>query len=276
MIYKKILLILGLSVALPSFPESLHRPSSLDTLWNRVANSDAFSWYEKNIYRHWENFLISCYGLQNDGKASAQMKALSESAQTSIGVPQEKQVQVKLITTENEQLINVAAIAFSDGIYLLDESYFEKLSPGAKNHILLHEATHIKYHDNSMRFLLSNVPGALIGFQFFKALKAKKIGQKFPAMRGLASIMAGTIAAYVIENSIVKYAERRADIESCYALDCYVCLQQIAKGVKYSYEVQKIKERDNGYLWADEIEILAEDLKAHNRVCEQHKHEVNS
>ena len=203
--------------------------------------------------------------------ADEKYQQLSKEAQDSLQIPQEQQLPTIKINQAYILKPYIAAQADPDGIYINQEA-LDARSYGAQRAALFHEAAHTKYHDMSVDSLVEIVGfiGGIVGFYLLMS-KIKPI-DKFSFLRAAAAIIAGLISSPASSIIFHRYIERRADVDGFYALACSVCAQEMVISRRKSFEQDKNPLRYNGYLWADDIEKIAQDLASQNKVCKYHQH----
>lgn len=200
--------------------------------------------------------------------ASQIFEEMGKEAQTKLGIHYEQQVPTRKLNPNSPMAQFVGALAEPNAIYVNEEKLHTR-TYGALRSMLFHEAVHRKYHDLAMDWLLETVVLLSSGFMVHKLLK--KFTHRFRALRAIMVIIASLSAASGTSSVFHHYMERRADIEGHYATECSVCAHESAEQRRISFGDQNNPLRDNGYLWAKELEIIANDLKEQNKLCLHHK-----
>ena len=202
--------------------------------------------------------------------ASEKYQQLSKEAQDSLQIPQEQQLPIIKINPTYILAPLVGALAEPNAIYVNQEK-LDEYSYGIQRVGLFHEAVHTKYHDIANDGFLELVAliGGTVG-SYFLINKIKPIN-KFSFLRAGAAIIAGLISSTATSLTFHHYIERRADIDGLYASACSQCVHEMAIRRRKSFEQDKSPLRYNGYLWANEIEKIAQDLARQNKVCKHHQ-----
>ncbi|OGB86198.1 hypothetical protein A3J41_00410 [candidate division TM6 bacterium RIFCSPHIGHO2_12_FULL_38_8] len=65
--------------------------------------------------------------------------------------------------------------------------------------------------------------------------------------------------------------ERRADVEGHYATQCSSCVREHAQNRKRLFEEENNPLKNQGYLWANDLEKIAQDLG--DKKCAYHRSE---
>ncbi|MCL4361278.1 hypothetical protein M1446_02905 [Candidatus Dependentiae bacterium] len=104
----------------------------------------------------------------------------------------------------------------------------QNISYGIKRCTMLHEVVHVKHHDA----------------QFFLDLKEKD-------------------NVIELEEEEHRIRENRADIQGCYAAQCFMCVHEFSKARPENYDQQ-------GYLTSGQVLKIAEELKQQNKICAYH------
>lgn len=202
--------------------------------------------------------------------ASEKYQQLSKEAQDSLQIPQEQQLPIIKINPTYILAPLVGALAEPDAIYVNQEK-LDECSYGIQRMGLFHEAVHTKYHDISVDSFLE-VLGLVSGIvgSYLLMSKIKPIN-KFSFLRAGAAIIAGLISSTATSLTFHHYIERRADINGLYASACSQCVHEMAIRRTKSFEQDKSPLRYNGYLWANDIEKIAQDLAHQNKLCKYHQ-----
>jgi hypothetical protein len=218
---------------------------------------------------------------------------LGQEAQSTIGIPADKQVPIRYGAG-----LRYAAQAHANAIVVSDQFYDEAMCAyGVKRCDMSHESVHIKYNDDTFRAIpyLSSIFAAIGG--------TKKIINPKGRLKLLyiPSLVAGHFIGGAIRGQYQNYFERRADIEGHYATQCHHCVTEKAEDIRDTRdfmhetirwieakseptegEVRGLKmakqwlESKKPYLSVEENEIIAADLQRDNKVCAFHKNGASS
>lgn len=244
-------------------------PLNQKSLWQKtmdaIGQSQTMYWFEKNISAR-----LSLCSL-DAGPATEEYQKLGNEAQDAVGIPKHYQVPIRRMPQESlyastiDAITEVGAITESKAIYI-NEKLMNQQPYEIQRYVAFHEAIHKKYNDNSMRSLLYlsiSLPGC-VTLSYLPIYIAT----------GTASIIAGVaiiIAFLKIGQRFGRYAERRADIESCYATQCSTCVQAVALSLNNLSSSVNDSRSNHGYLQNSEFSIIAQDLKEQNKMCAYHK-----
>ena len=221
------------------------------------------------------------------------VKDLFTNAQEIVGVAKCSKIPVKGFNSENYHTLNYDlnkhAIAVTTPNYLAVNMEFIKHEHpyGAFRQGALHEATHIKYNDPFLKFILHDYSilflALLIIFIIFLIIFVIiSILQLFLIFR--IFIFIALLLVYILlcfaktegffkifdsdlRNWVEKYLEQRADIEAFKNLNCYEC----TKESRYLLNTDDQKEKDSGYLSVNRIGKIRRKFKNENRICDVHK-----
>ena len=225
---------------------------------------------DKNILG-WLDSLASSQVQLGTEDASELYQKLAREAQQAVGVPKEWYIPIKKIDAMSPLIPYVAAIIFSDALYV-NEERLNNRSYGACRCILFHEAVHRKYNDRTVTVItkLAALVGSAILMHY--TIKAIKPVGRYKVLHGLADILTGLSASAVASTNYITYRERRADIEGHYATHCSQCVHESAAMRRVAFEQENNRlHYNNGYLSANELEMIAYELEQHNELCEYHK-----
>lgn len=138
--------------------------------------------------------------------------------------------------------------------------------------LLFHEAIHKKYNDLSFYEILSTLSFLTSASCTYALLKQiHTIYSKPWYVRWGITFLSGQIAIFLTCLKFQKFTERRADIEGCYASGCYICVRNLALARKRLFEEEYNPLKNNGYLFYDELEKIAQELEQEAKICEYHK-----
>lgn len=172
------------------------------------------------------------------GPASEQYQTLAREAQQAAGITVQQHVPIIKMSKDYPGFKDKAASANSGAIYVNEEN-LAKMPYGAKRSVFMHEATHLKYHDNLTNTILSLATFCGATVITHTALKALKIA----AWRKKASFAIGIAAACKSFKKYSQFAERRADIQGHYATQCSSCVNDAMQSSKNFYiDYIKIKQ----------------------------------
>jgi hypothetical protein len=252
---------------------SLHseesHPSLLGNMMERIGTSRLMNLFSTGIQKKIDTHLTNrIYGL-GDEPASSEYQQLGKEAQDVLGIAVNRQLPIKKIPSTSMIYGLVGAIAPSDAIYV-NEDKFNKTTYGARRCGLIHEAVHAKYHDTATDTALELGTlslGAMVAYAFIKAIKPQG---RYKILGALGLGVATLTVSYVSSLKFHHYMEHRADVKGHYASQCHVCVQEAAVRRREIFEVQNHALKDNGYLWAEQLEKIANDLKQQNKVCTVH------
>jgi len=226
--------------------------------------SRVIQWCEKKLSS--DAFVKVFFGAE---PASPLFQEMGKDAQITLGISEDCHVPIYKMTLNLELFKEVGAFALP-GFIIVNENRLNRASYGAQRAALFHEAVHIKYADSTASeffvtfFLALGVAGSnkiIRDYNLFQTSLLARVATPFAV--GMTSlILSGKFYGH--------YRERRADIEGCYATQCYVCVKEHAEHRRKIFEQEKNSLRHNGYLWAEDLLVIADELKRENRVCIYH------
>ena len=184
-----------------------------------------------------------------------------------LGIPQDRHLPIKKLNPASPVAPLVGAIAESDAIYVNEEK-MDKAAYGATRCALFHESVHAKYHDKAVDGMMECVVligGSVATNSALKALNINAWRKRISCMVALGLDMYTTFA-------FSSFKERRADIEGHYATQCSSCVLEHADRRKQLFEVENSPLKDNGYVWAAELEKIAQDLG--DKKCAYHSEQL--
>ncbi|MFZ5954463.1 MAG: hypothetical protein ACOYT8_05195 [Candidatus Dependentiae bacterium] len=244
-----------------------------------MANATASDLYKPNRFDRFQAYFTNSYAAQvvkylarpldwllgkilriNHGTASAEYQHLGKQAQIDLGTHPKLTVPIK--RANNVEFAGL--VHATNGSIYVNENSYNNQSYGSRNHVLHHEAVHIKYADGPSKVVALGTWAliATAGNQI-----AKTFCNKHDVIDAATIIIALSSVYYTAKYSY--YCEHRADTEGLYATNCFVCASDTKK------REQKRKEdiTKYGYLSVKEIEQIEQHLKAHNRICLYHINE---
>jgi hypothetical protein len=201
-----------------------------------------------------------------DEPASQKYQELGSQAQFAVGIPLERHAPIKKINPASPVAYMFGALAESDAIYVNEEK-FDKATYGSVRCALCHEAVHVKYHDKVADGILEIVAliGATIGaFLILKTYDIVRLRKTLSFIIGLGISSCASLQYH-------QFMERRADIEGHYATQCSTCVYEHAQRRKQLFEEENNPLKDHGYLWAADLEKIAQELG--DKKCAYHSHE---
>ncbi|CAF1448257.1 unnamed protein product [Didymodactylos carnosus] len=223
------------------------------------------SYHEKNrvLARFYDHMKV--FG--ND-LAASEYQELGKEAQCVLGIPEKYHVPIKKFPSSLTSF-PIAALATPEAIFV-NEVRLNQEAYGAKRCVMFHEAIHKKYNDVGFNLFIKLVTLFGSGFLarklllYFKPAISRWIS--YPAMSAIALItMCITARCYSY------FIERRAEIQGHYATGCSQCVQESAARRCRLAEIDKNFLKNNGgYLLADTLAEIAEDLKAQGKLCSYH------
>lgn len=217
-----------------------------------ISQSKPVCWCSKNIIGLMRPNLGSCL-------ASSQYQALGKEAQEALGIPQNRILPIKKMITGFPQ----TAEAMTNAI-CVNEEKINKRSFGAQRTVFFHEACHVKYNDIAFATLSGLTVGVLGGRASGSLLKAVWPTNKYTLLHGATHGLMFVISYYITERTFLKFAERRADTEGCYASQCATCVEEQS-------HYRSCRKNNKGYLSSVELALIASDLKAQNKYCSYHR-----
>jgi len=250
--------------------QSLAQKNTLAKLFGYLASTKVIYLFDKYIQNILQQQLHKIIPYGNE-LASSEYQILGQEAQTEIGIPKEYQVPIKILSPQNPIIKYVGAMAETDGIYI-NKKKLDKAKYGIKRSLFFHEAVHKKYNDLSFDQILE----LLVFFSsttctYALLKKIDKIYSKPWYVRWGVILLVGMIANHLSSSKFHKFIERRADIEGFYASGCHVCVKDMALRRKKLFEEQNHPFKNNGYLFYDELEKIAQELEKEAKICEYHK-----
>jgi len=220
------------------------------------------------------------------GQASEQYQALGIEAQKALGIPLGQFVPIIKMGKGYPDAKYSLAVATSDGIYV-NEEFLDEMSYGAKRSIFMHEAAHVKYHDNitnGIVSLTSSIVGTIGTSILLSSLNIKTWHKRVSLIVGIAIFCKSA-------SRFRQFIERRADIQGHYSTQCSDCISESIQSNKNHFlkfikitepdkkfsgseilalvkDLDKARASYGGYLSLDELEKIAKDLSG--KKCDYH------
>jgi hypothetical protein len=114
--------------------------------------------------------------------------------------------------------------------------------------------------------------GSMIASSIGAHFLLKHLNPKLSKIKHGIGILGIAFASGIIATVLFHhYIERRADTEGLYATQCSICAHESAARRHASFAEEKNPLRYNGYLWANDMEKIANELKAENKICAYHE-----
>jgi len=248
---------------------TLNQKSLWNTTISAIGQSYPMRWIEKNIGAKFYGNIIEQSGLDN-GPATPHYQALGKEAQSTVGIPAEYQVPIKKMSPNNPIAQIAAGLTFPHAIYINEEKLDEQ-SYGVQRCAMYHEAIHKKYNDISFDNIIEWPILFGTGYATHKILQIIKPRITPNFIHGILVVASAFTSMYKTSLAYHHYMERRADVEGCYATQCATCVQEAATHRRKRFEEENHPFKDNGYLQANEMEMIAHDLKEENKLCAYHE-----
>lgn len=168
---------------------------------------------------------------------------------------------------------NLIILGFAGSLAIaLDIDTLDKVSYGTRRFIMHHELTHIRYHDIASHKILQ-IGSFLLPFSIYSLFTYQTAWQpNHPIFTSFITMATGLYCASYAGKEYFRMCEHRADLRAAYACNCYQCVQE------YSNETRcdKDKKREQelialGYLTAQELAPIVQELKEKNCLCTYHK-----
>lgn len=210
------------------------------------------------------NLLASCL---ND--APLEYQELLRETKKNLDLINEGPDSIKTISPLMKQLIQkpVSAFAGSQAIAFDVEMLNEK-PYGTKRFIMYHELMHIKYHDTT-NAILSDIGTCLLPLALYYVLTHKTPWQThYPLLHSCGALIMGLSGTRYIHTHYFRTAEHRADLHAAYACNCYQCVQEFINDTRNNNQQELAK---CGYLTAQELTSIAQELKEKNCLCTYHR-----
>lgn len=248
---------------------SLPHTTILERIAARIGRLHIVHLFENHVQSRINQPFNAFKGL-DDRLADSHYQQLGKEGQEKVGIPQYRQVPIKKIFSHSPFIKIAGAIAEPDAIYV-NEIKLKERPYGAQRCALFHEAVHKKYHDVSLWNLLEN--SSLIGCYLAGRYICKKFQwqQTDPMRRRIFLALTSLVLTAVVTKKYQLFMERRADIEGHYATACYQCVEESLANRKMSFTIDNNPLRYNGYLWPEELQIIADDLRTQQKLCKFHQ-----
>ncbi len=265
---KIILSIILISTTFQAYP---NQQLTHKSLWGKtisaIAQSYPMYWLEKNIQAPLsEKFLSSVMG---NKPATPHYQELGKEAQYAVGIPEEYHVPMLYMPPTSPLAAVVGAITFPCAIYVNEEK-LDLQTYGVQRCLLFHEAIHKKYNDVSMDAVLEWPILFGTGYATHKLLQIIKPAATPTSIHGILVCVASFYATYKTSMKYHHYFEQRADIEGYYATQCATCVHEAATYRRKKFEEENHPLKNNGYLQANQLTIIALDLQQQNKLCTYH------
>ncbi|UNE35055.1 hypothetical protein KG892_03585 [Vermiphilus pyriformis] len=204
------------------------------------------------------------------------------------------QAQKELPHKDNQIILGLAR---RNSLYV-NQHVLDKRKYGYKRGTTYHECIHAKYADDFMDQVVRLSSGTIVACITYKIVSCltttvfdalikpsmNTTQDEHKTLRSLSSQTAGFLIGQLagfytlkyVSKTYNNYHERRADIESLYALQCSRCIEEMC-GIRVNINNLRYKKPCNlyalGILHLSPIEKLhiAYDLKMQNKLCEHHK-----
>jgi hypothetical protein len=256
-----------------------------------------------NIIHRWSRSDSSQDTYKNQPIATALYQQIARQAYADLHIDLTHQIPVKQLPakaqTELAQSDNhiVLGLARRNSLYI-NEQALNKITYGYKRGTMYHECVHAKYADPFMKQNnvknISSLAASCITHKVLSSViniasdtliqphvditedEYKKIRFLYShAISIIIAQLAGFFTRKYIDKTYHNYRERRADIESLYALQCSRCIEEMC-GIRVNINNLRYKKPCNLYAsgssYLSRIEKLhiAYDLKMQNKLCEHH------
>lgn len=256
-----IALLMCISTILP-----LSKKPLFGTIVDAFGSSTCMNYINKNMYAPFmEPVSRAMFG---DIVASDQYQVLGKEAQCAVGILENSQLPIKKIPVTSIYASLVGALAQPDAIYINEEKLNDR-PYGARRCALLHEAIHTKYHDMATHDVLWDLGWLISSVGTYKLLRWK-YPQQSKILLGTSATIGNFVALSIISLKHKYYLERRADIEGHYASQCSACVQETADYRRKIFEQEHNPLRNQGYLWANDLEKIAQELEQEHKLCSYH------
>ncbi len=249
--------------------ESLNHRSKAVEIIGSIGESNFMHACSENIQIKMDVMITPSIMKLGHEPASQKYQDLGMQAQLAVGIPQKICLSIKKVDQASPIALLIGAVAESDAIYVNEEK-LDKRIYGAVSCALHHEAVHVKYHDKMADSLLELIMLTCGTIGVFFVLKSFNV----VAWRKTLSLMTALGLNLCTSNGYHHFMERRADIEGHYATQCALCVREHAQVRKELFEVENSPLKDNGYLWACDLEKIAQDLG--DKKCAYHSDQLQS
>jgi hypothetical protein len=243
---------------------------ALDTIIGFITQSAPIYLFEKNIQTKISQLTTQKIMGLGDEMASPLYQELGQEAQHALEISPERHVPIKQIPSTSIMANYVGAVAEPDAIYVNEEKLNQR-TYGMQRCAMFHEAVHKKYNDPSADTIIELV--ALVGglFAAYKLIGYVKPAGQYKMLHGICTLIAGISTANIASAQYHQFIEKRADTEGHYATQCYLCVQESAARRQITFEQENNPLKNNGYLWATDLEKIAHNLETENKICAYHQ-----
>jgi hypothetical protein len=271
---------------------------------------------EPSNFMRWVNKIAGPYVLEDYPSKSTNLfhQELWKKAQNDLNIPERYHAPIVAFDLEKNNLNDAKSDNIVIHACMRDKMYINEEQNSIDNQLFrfnhYHEAAHHKYLDpfhlwkKALLLKISNAvlpPLVTFGLPYCSFLyaatkiknpKISSILNKFPNSTLLAAVLTSCgialpssifLSEYVIvplsNKNLEKYSkffERRADLETAYALKCNQCVQKKADSEKNGSQKDQELSTKNGYLSWEELEAIAQEHKQNGRVCDYHKKEIEA
>lgn len=236
--------------------------STAGKLWSAIGQSKAITLFRKNVHAPITKALLSPY--LGTKKANKEYQKLGRQAQFALGIPEKDLVDVRYKTFRSFLPRTETAIATADAIYV-DDYVLHQLPKDAWRTLMLHEAAHVKYNDDSMQ-ALHNICAFGITAALLTRMHKNAFIKKHARLFSYPFAATTFTLSYLMNTKFKQFAERRADTAACYATQCANCVNS------YGHHISKYNKNDMGYLTQHETDTIARELeKKQTYSCTYHK-----
>lgn len=242
------------------------QPTFFGKMLGSITQTKPVRLFEKHINCYLMLYLAGC-----NEPASPEYQELGKEAQDALGIPLDQQVPLLKIPETHPLAPFVRGLAMPTAIYV-NEKKLNESSYEVRRCALFHEATHKKYNDPAAASIIGWGTFFSAGYITHKLIQKIKTPESHNYLHAFGVILVGEIASTIVTMKYQKYMERRADIEGFYATQCYQCVQEMVALRHQQFEVENHPFKNNGYLWAHEIELIVQDLEAQGMLCPFHRH----
>lgn len=242
--------------------EPLNQQTWVGKLLGKIGESNPVHYYSKEISTKMCGFTQGLF-LYGDEPACKKYQDIGEQAQCALCIAKHRQLPIKKLNPASPLAPLVGAIAEANAVFVNEEKMNQR-THGTVYCAMCHEAVHIKYADNAASDLLPLSVFMLTWIGGCAALKACKITRLRKTMSLAVAIALSSCAAMKYRY----FMERRADIEGHYATQCSSCVKESAENRKRLFEVENSPLKNMGYLWANDLEKIAQDLG--DKKCSYH------
>lgn len=241
--------------------DSLLEKSQINKTASAFTESKPASFIENKILSKVHDLIIGkAFGNE---LADSQYQDLGREAQAAVGVLKEYHVPIRKFPKVLSNL-PIGAFAMTGAIYVNEDQLMSE-SYGAKQCALLCAAVHKKYNDTSFSLMI------LFGSFMGSSITASYLMRNFNRLTRYPVVAAAALGGmYLATTSYSRFAERRADIEGHYAAACSRCVEESASRRQLIFGLENNPLKNSGCLNAADLEKIAQDLRAENKLCSHH------